>query len=96
MQSSSYSGRRKRGIKKPLTAAEAVLTYWVFCCIIEPAGSHSGRARSLSGVSPAVASLPKGGDGYEEVHRICFSFPFAFDSIYDKSKLAAHVSKYGG
>ena len=45
LQSSSYSGRRKRGIKKPLTAAEAVLTYWFFCCIIEPAGSHSGRAR---------------------------------------------------
>ena len=44
---------------------------------MEPAGSNSGRARSLSGVSPAVASLPKGGDGYEEVHRICFSFPFA-------------------
>ena len=87
----------------------------VFCCIIEPAGSNSGRARLHSELErefflfqvlwlrlsskerwTAVASLPKGGDGYEEVHRICFSFPFAFDSIYYKSKLAAHVSKYGG
>ena len=101
--------------KLPLAAAEAVLTYWFFCCIIEPAGSNSGRARLHSELErelflfqvlwlhlsskerwTAVASLPKGGDGYEEVHRICFSFPFAFDSIYYKSKLAAHVSKYGG
>ena len=44
----------------------------------------------------AVASLPKGGDGYEEVHRICFSFPFAFDSIYYKSKLTAPSSKCSG
>ncbi len=63
---------------------------------MEPAGSNSGRARSLSGVSPAVASLPKGGDGYEEVHRIRFAFPSTFDSIYDKSKLTAHTSKCSG
>ena len=101
--------------KLPLAAAEAVLTYWFFCCIIEPAGSNSGRARFHSELErefflfqvlwlrlsskerwTAVVPFPKGGGGYEEVHRICFSFPFAFDSIYDKSKLAAHVSKYGG
>ena len=44
----------------------------------------------------AVASLPKGGDGYEEVHRIRFAFPSTFDSIYDKSKLTAHTSKCSG